>query len=195
MSIRIFSITVVLVCLAIDGMNASAHAESTVDEKAGGLVLHLPSSWKKEQPKSRMRLMQFSVPAMEGDKENAELSVFSFPGGGSVPQNIKRWIDQFAPANREVSLFQGKTKEGQYVLADISGTYKKPIGPPIAGRTKEVPGSRVLAVILTGPEGPEGKVYYLKLVGPDKTVAAESQRLRAAFDGDVAEEKPFSLGQ
>lgn len=189
---RIIVLTIAVAFLFSGGLFATAHAESTVDEKAGGLVLHLPSSWKKEQPKSRMRLLQFRVPASGADQEDAELAVFSFSGGGSVKQNIERWIGQFAPANRKVSLFQGKTKQGQYVLADISGTYKMPIGPPIAGRTKEVPGSRVLAVILTGPEG---KVYYLKLVGPDKTVAAEAQQLRAAFDGDAAGEKPFSLGQ
>ena len=188
---RVIALTIAVAFLLSGGLFTTAHAEQTEDVKAGKLILHIPTTWKKESPSSRMRLLQFRIPARGADQEDAELAVFSFPGGGSVKQNIERWIGQFAPANREASLFQGKTKEGQYVLADISGTYKKPIGPPIAGRTKEVPDSRVLAVILES----RGGVYYLKLVGPDKTVAAEAQRLRAAFDGNVAEEKPLSLGQ
>ncbi len=188
---RIIAFTIAMTCLLSGGLLTTAASAGTEDVKVGKLILHIPTSWKKEAPSSRMRLLQFRVPASGADQEDAELAVFSFPGGGSLKQNIERWIGQFTPANREVSLFHGKTKEGRYALADISGTYKKAIGPPIAGRTEEVPGSRVLAVILEGREG----VYYLKLVGPDKTVAAEAQRLRAAFDGNVAEEKPFSLGQ
>ena len=192
MSVRILCVRLILIYLVLHGMSATAKAEPTVDVRAGKLLLHVPTTWKKELPSSRMRLLQFRVAAGEGDEQNTEFVVFSFRGGGTVKQNIERWIGQFAPQGRRVALFQGKTKEGEYWLADISGVYKKPIGPPIAGRTKEIPDSRVLKVILMDREG---GVYYLTLVGPNKTVAAQGQRFRAVFDANTAEEKPFSLDQ
>ena len=78
-------------------------------------------------------------------------------------------------------------KKGEYYLAELSGTYKKPDGPPFLQRTKDAPGYRMLAVMIPA----EGGVYFLKLTGPDKTVAAQAKAFRRMFGADVKTEKPF----
>tara|TARA_E500000081_G_scaffold136391_1_gene150197 strand:- start:156 stop:734 length:579 start_codon:yes stop_codon:yes gene_type:complete len=165
-------------------------AETTKEERVGDFVLHVPGDWKKEQPSSRMRALQFGVPASDGDQSPAELAVFNFKGGGSVDQNIKRWIDQFDAKGRKQELFEGKTASGSYWIADISGTYNKSIGPPILRKTQSEPGSRVLAMIVTGKQG----VLYLKLAGPEKTVAAQAAQMRTIVGADLKAEKPYVIG-
>jgi gluconolactonase len=74
------------------------------------------------------------------------------------------------------------------VLVDVAGTYKKPIGPPIQQKTQRAPGNRMLGLILAK----EGKGnYFLKLVGPEKTVTAAADDFRSSFGGSAAAEKPY----
>jgi len=169
---------------------------ATREEKVGDFVLHIPGDWKKEQPSSKMRALQFGIPVGgipvgDGDQRPAELAVFNFKGSGSVDQNIKRWIDQFDSEGRKQQLFEGKTANGRYWLADISGTYNKSIGPPFLRKTQSEPGSRVLAMIFVGKQG---TVLYLKLVGPDKTVAAQAERMRKVISAELGAEKPYAFG-
>jgi gluconolactonase len=128
---------------------------------------------------------------VEGDKEPAELAVFNFGAGGGVQANIDRWVGQFLPENRQAKSTQGKCPLGEYVLVDVSGTYRKPVGPPIQGRTESVPGSRMLGVILSVEK--KG-LYFLKLTGPEKTVAAAATALRTAIGGKMQDEKPYEPG-
>ena len=166
-------------------------AETTREEKVGDFALHIPGAWKKEQPSSKMRALQFRIPAGTGDQRPAELAVFNFKGGGSVDQNIKRWIDQFDTEGRKQQLYEGKTANGRYWLADISGTYNKSIGPPFLRKTQSEPGSRVLAMIFVGKQG---TVLYLKLVGPDKTVSAQAEQMRNVVGAELGAEKPYAFG-
>ncbi|MEE2780997.1 MAG: hypothetical protein VX431_02250, partial [Planctomycetota bacterium] len=182
-------ISVILLMLGL-GIPMDLAAE-TREEKVDDVVLRVPTAWKKETPKSKMRALQFSIPPVSEDSGPAELAVFNFRGGGTVNQNIERWIGQFDPQGRQAALFEGTTQSGRYWLADISGTYNQSVGPPILRKTEKRPGSRVLAAIVVTKAG---KVLYLKLAGPDKTVAGEAKRMREMFGADAASEKPYSLG-
>lgn len=163
-----------------------AEAEiETVEVKARALILHVPSTWEKQQPKSSLRLTQFRLPAAKGDKEPGELAVFSF-GGGDVRANVRRWTTQFQPKNRQLKITTGEAKQGKYLFVELSGTYKKPVGPPIQGNTVDAPGYRVLAVILAIPQ--KGN-YYLKAVGPDATITSHALGLRNAIGADKEKEK------
>ena len=135
-------------------------AAETREEKVDDVVLRVPTAWKKETPKSKMRALQFSIPPVSEDSGPAELAVFNFRGGGTVNQNIERWIGQFDPQGRQAALFEGTAQSGRYWLADISGTYNQSVGPPILRKTEKRPGSRVLAAIVVTKAG---KVLYLKL--------------------------------
>ena len=170
---------------------AEKKAEETVDVKIGELELKLPKSWKQSDATVPMRLATFEVPPGEGDKDKGEFVISSFPGGGGgVDANISRWVGQFSAEGRKVTVRQGKAGESDYFVANISGTYMKPDGPPILRKTKETPGQRMVGVILNL----EGKaVYFMKLTGPDATVAAQLNAVRASFGGKLDDEKEYEF--
>lgn len=157
--------------------------------KAGEITLKVPPSWKVQQPSSNLRVAQFEIPAVEGDPEPAELAIFTFGGAaGGVQANVTRWIEQFSADGRKAESKTGKCPQGEYVIVDVTGTYKKPIGPPIQMKTQPLPNARMLAAILAI----EGKGnYFLKLTGPGKTVTAAAEAFRASFGGNSADEKPL----
>lgn len=150
---------------------------------AGDLKLQIPARWKQGKPANRLRLAQFEIPAAEGDKEAGEL-VVSGPFGGSDQANIDRWVGQFDGEGRTMTTSKGASPDGEYVVVELSGTYKRPIGPPIQGRTEPAPGYRMLGGILKRKDGN----YFLKLTGPDKTVAAAAAEFRSTFGGDAGKE-------
>lgn len=158
--------------------------------KARSLELQVPASWKAIKPSSSMRVAQFNIAAEEG--EGAELVVYYFGGPtGGIAANIKRWIDQFGEDKREVKLVHGECKAGRYVVADISGTWKKPDGPPMARKTINTPGSRVVNVMVVKGEVGSEEYYFLKLSGPDKLVAKQAKALRTALAAKVDTERPY----
>lgn len=162
----------------------------TKSVKLRDITLAVPVSWQQEQPRSRLRAGQFKLPAVKGDKQPAELAVFFFGGaGGGADANIRRWISQFQSKGRQAKVFRGESTQGLYLLLDLSGTYNQPIGRPVQGKTKPMPGARMLAVILAV----KGKGnYFLKLTGPQKTVTAAGAALRRSFGADAKKEKPYS---
>lgn len=169
----------------------AAHGEKGEVKKvrAGDLQLSIPSGWKQEKPTSRFRIAQFSIPPADGDQQNAELVIFYFRGGGGgVDANLQRWIGQFQPKGRKVQTWSGSSTQGQYFLADVKGTYNKPIGPPIAGKTQPTTGQRMLAVILIAPTK---KTYFLKMTGPETTITSREQVLRDAFGANREKEKKY----
>jgi gluconolactonase len=169
--------------------SAAAWAQDGPREvKLEALTLQVPAAWKQQTPENRLRLGQFAIPAVEGDKEPAELTVFNFGFGGGVRENVRRWIDQFEAAERKVTTTAGKCPQGEYVFVEVAGIYRKPIGPPVQQRTQPVPGYRMQGVILAAEN--QGN-YFLKLVGPDKTVASAADGFRASFGGRRDMEKPY----
>ena len=159
--------------------------------KLKDLTLQLPKSWSESDLKSSMRLATYDIPAAEGDKEKGELAISTFPGGGGgVDQNLARWVDQFDARGRTSVIKKGKAGENEYYIADLSGTYKKSVGPPILRKTEPAPGYRMLAVILVMKNE---EVYFLKLTGPDKTIKAQAETFRKTFGGASAGEEAYEL--
>jgi len=171
----------------------AAPAAATREVEAGDLKLTVPSTWKQQQPSNNLRLAQFQLPAVEGDKDPAEL-VISPPIGGTREANITRWVDQFEADGRELVMSQGKCAQGEYVLVKLTGTYKKPIGPPILRKSEPAPGYAMYGVMLSvTKDGKAAGNYFLKLTGPAKTVAASEDALRASITADKAAETEYKL--
>ena len=59
-----------------------------------------PPSWTKQPPSNEMRIAQYLVPHVADDAVDAECVVSRF-GGGSVNENVDRWIRQFDPATTQ----------------------------------------------------------------------------------------------
>ena len=166
-------------------------AVETKDIKVQDITLKVPGGWKQQEPANKLRLAQFAIPAVDGDKDPGEVVISHFGGdGGGVDANLKRWNDQFTGDDKQIKLSQGKSAQGEYYMSEVSGTYQKPVGPPVAGKKEPTPGYRSLNVILTIPE--KGN-YFIRLIGPDKTVKAAAEAFRTSFGGDAATEKPYEI--
>jgi gluconolactonase len=167
---------------------AEKKQEPKTDEvKIDDITLIVPKTWKQGEPKNKMRKAEFLLPAVEGDKEPPELVIYYFGSfSGSIQANVNRWIGQFEPTGRKMKVTQGESPHGNYVVVDLSGTFNKPVGPPILQQSRPLPGARMLAAILTVEE--KGH-YYLKLTGLEKSVAASANAFRASFGGDATKEK------
>lgn len=179
------AIAVAMCCSAV----AQDKDQGTREIVVKDIKLVVPKAWKQEEPSSRFRVAQFKIDAVEGDKEAAELVITQFgAGGGGVDENVKRWINQFEAKDRKVKVTKGKSSQGEYVIVDATGTYLKPDGPPIAGKTKPTPGQRMLSVMLMIED--KGS-YFLKLTGPEKTVTSATEALRTAFGAKASDEKEY----
>lgn len=160
--------------------------------KVEDLALAVPEDWVQQPPANKLRLAQFEIPKAEGDSDASELVVSHFGGGGGGAQaNVERWVQQFLPKERAAKVTTGTSPQGEYIFVDITGTYKKPIGPPIAGKFEELPNARMLGVIINI----KGKGnYFLKLAGPSKSVSAAVDALRNSFGGNAKDEKEYKFG-
>lgn len=155
--------------------NNTPQAAASVSQ--GDLRLKPPEGWVNERPSSSMRVSQYQLPAADGDAEAASLVVYYFgPGqGGSVDANLDRWIGQMQPPDGRPSKDKAKTEtttvNGMRVtLLDVVGTYAGgDMGGGGAGQSK--PNFRMRAGVIETPKG----AYFIKLVGPEKTVARWDQ--------------------
>jgi hypothetical protein len=150
---------------------------------SGELVFAPPAGWVVEKPASGMRKAQYTLPRAEGDAEDASLVVYYFGtgGGGGREANLQRWAGQFEQPDGGDSASRIKsadrTVNGLAVTdVSLSGTYVAETSPGSGERVRKE-GWRMLASIVETPKGP----YYLKLVGPEKTLA----RWEASYKGFV----------
>ena len=140
---------------------------------AAALKFDVPAGWLAKPVSSSMRVADFALPKVAGDAEDATLTLYFFGGqGGSVQANLDRWIGQMSQpdgrASKDVAKTTTlKTASGLDVtVIDLSGTYIAEVAPGSPERFNK-PGFRLRAAVVTTPEGP----YFVKLVGPAKTVA------------------------
>ncbi|MCW8141477.1 MAG: hypothetical protein KIT58_21445 [Planctomycetota bacterium] len=131
------------------------------------------AGWVEEPAANRMRAAQYRLPRAEGDGEDGELVVFHFGGGGgSVEDNLDRWISQFRQPDGGSSKAAAKLERrdvgglAAHVI-ELAGTYVAETRPG-AGERVNKPGWRLLGAIVETPAGP----FFVKLVGPAATVQA-----------------------
>ncbi|HWP43554.1 MAG TPA: hypothetical protein VNO14_09990 [Blastocatellia bacterium] len=141
--------------------------------QSGSVEFKAQEGWVTETPTSSMRAAQYRLPKTEDDPEDASLVVFYFgPGqGGSTQANLERWISQMEQPDGRPSSERAKTENltvnGMNVsLLDVSGRYTAEMVPG-EGTRHNKPNYRMRAAVIETPAGP----YFVKLVGPQKTVA------------------------
>jgi hypothetical protein len=166
--------TAILFSLACAGTKATVGTNNvqTPVNPNGELHYQVPEGWVTEKPSSSMRFAQFKLPRADGDEEDASLVVFFFGAnqGGSVSDNIDRWVGQMQQADGSSSKDKARTEtltvNGLKVTTvDVSGTYTAQMSP---GSEKHFNSGnyRLRAAIIETPRGN----YFAKLIGPTKTV-------------------------
>ena len=145
---------------------------------AGGVTFAAPKSWKEVETSSQMRLAQFQVAPVEGDKVPAELVLFKFPGGGgTVKANLDRWAQQFQGEDGnpvKITTDTRKGKDADVTFAEASGRYVAAVTPGRAEKYDE-PGWMLLgAIVQTDDAG-----YFFKMVGPEKTMKSAKPAFEA----------------
>lgn len=149
--------------------NSAAPASSTpamappTSSVPGGLTFKTPDGWTSEPPSSNMRVAQYKLPGEAGD---ASLVIYFFGQGqgGSVEDNFERWIGQMQQT-RDKAKTENLTVNGMAVtLLDVSGTYSGDMAG-MGGQAAQA-NARMRAGVIQTPKG----AYYIKLVGPEKTV-------------------------
>lgn len=146
---------------------------NTAFQTKSTLKFTVPPGWIEEERSSAMRVAQYKLPRAEGDTENGSVVLYYFgPGqGGSTAANIERWVGQMKQADGGSS--KAAAKEDRFEVnglkvatVDVAGTYVAETTPG-SGTFENKPGYRLQAAVVETPNGP----YFLKLVGPEKTVA------------------------
>ena len=175
--------TLVLACWACGGRGATSVSSQQTNSSAsktapsGDLYFKAQDGWVVEQPSSKMRAAQYKLPKAEGDSEDASLVLYYFgPSQGGPPQaNIDRWIAQIQQADGSSSKDKAKTDmmtvNGlKITTVDVTGTYTAEMAPG-SGTTHNDTNYRLRAAVIETPKGN----YFLKLVGPAKTVGRWEQ--------------------
>ncbi len=133
-----------------------------------------------------MRAAEYTLPAVNG--EAPLMTVFYFgPGqGGSVDDNLNRWISQFSqPDGRDSNAVAKRATQQvngmRVTTVDLTGTFAgmSPMQAPGAPKTDQ----RLLGAIVEGPEGP----VFFKLTGP--VVGIESGK--PAFEALIQSLRPL----
>ena len=162
----------------------TAHADTKTDQKTtlklgrdDRISLEVPAAWKRVKPRVNFIDYEFAAPAPEGEKVGARITVLG--AGGSVQANIDRWKAQFSLAGRKLKVEKRDIGGQEVHVVDLEGTYlDRPAGRFALGKTTPRDNYRVLGAIIVTRFGR----YYIKMVGPRKTVGAHEKAFRAVLD-------------
>ena len=172
-----------LACSSCGGKGASyssnpqSNPAQSPGNAAGELRYKAPEGWVKEPPSSAMRVAQYKLPKAEGDSEDAALVVYFFGAtqGGTTQANIDRWVSQIQQPDGSSSKDKAKTETTtinglKVTMVDVAGTYTAEMAPG-SGTMHNDANYRLRAAVIETARGN----YFLKLVGPAKTVARWDQ--------------------
>jgi hypothetical protein len=142
--------------------------------KAQQFTMDVPPAWEKQEPTSRMRQLQMSIPKNGADTEDAELVGFLMPGGGGIEQNLQRWVMQMGGEGSLKGRKKIKTAGGvEAEIAELEGAYAAM--SPLDGSAMPAKADyKMLGAFVPTLSGE----IYLKLTGPKNTIDAN----KAAFE-------------
>ena len=176
------SLILSIALLAISAISANAQVtghNQMASKPQSRLQFSSPKGWVEEPSTSSMRVAQYKLPKTAGDAEDASLVVYFFGGsGGSIQANLDRWTSQMAQPDGSNSKDKAKianpTVNGLKVtMLDVTGTYQAETTPGSGERLNKSNYRMIASVIETS-----GGNYFIKLVGPAKTV----QKWRTSLD-------------
>jgi hypothetical protein len=163
--------------------NRPANADDrTIDVSNGKLTLTAPEKWERKKPSTNIVEHEFAVKPSQGDENPGRVTVMG--AGGSVQDNIDRWISQFTQPDGSKTKDRAKTKatkiNGREVhLVDVTGTYRDQRGPFSNTPAVERENYRMLAAIIADKDLGN---YFIKFYGPEKTVSDNEKAFLSMID-------------
>jgi hypothetical protein len=141
----------------------------------------IPRHWVNKIPAVTFIEHEFTVPSTVEGEPDARITFMA--AGGGVKANIERWIRQFRlppGQDRNQAVVQKQLDIiGQKVhIVDVSGTYLEAVGAMME-RVIERNAYRMLGAII---ECDDGFLYFVKLYGPEKTVAENESAFHAMIN-------------
>ena len=156
---------------------SSSQANSAQTNSTGELRFKAPEGWGSEKTSSAMRVAQYKLPRIEGDKDDGSLVLYYFGAsqGGTAQANIDRWIGQIQQPDGSSSKDKAKTETMtvnglKVTTVDVIGTYTAEMAPG-SGSFHNDENYRLRAAVIETPKGN----YFVKLAGPAKTIARWDQ--------------------
>ncbi len=138
------------------------------DVEIGAAVLTAPDEWVRRKPTSMFLLTEFTLPKADSDTADGRLTVSS--AMGSIEDNINRWRGQFGGKPEKENQETIKVGDTEIIWVDFSGSFADGFASPTAK-----PGYRMVAAVIPVA----GQQFFIKGTGPEKTVAAHADRIRA----------------
>ena len=160
-----------------DETNASKKADE--GKKATGdlelaesnLRMSAPAAWKKVPPPTNMIEAEYQIPKTGKDEFDGRLTLMA--SGGSMDDNLKRWEGEFEEGTMRDSKEESLTLAGKKAKwIERSGVWHGTRFSPAAPRKNY----RLIVVVL--PLSDE-RSFFIKLTGPQETVAAHEAEFRA----------------
>ena len=146
------------------------------------LALHWddPPRWQSRLPSTPMRAKEYRVPRTGSDAEDGECSVITFgPGqGGSIDENIQRWVGQLQPTSSAVERAKRTVNGMSVTRVEVAGTYTPMAMPAMPSRGGPKQGWRLVGDIVEAPSG----LWFFKMTGPDATMKAAAKELDGLID-------------
>lgn len=155
---------------------ASAEKKGTDIKLARGkLSMKASADWTSKKPAFKIIDHEFSIPAVKDDKVGGRLTIMG--AGGSIEQNINRWIGQFSQpdgkSTKDRTTIDTLKIAGQTVyLVNITGNFND----RRAGLQKDY--RMIAAIIVTEKLGQ----HFIKLYGPKQTIAANEKKFKSFLD-------------
>jgi hypothetical protein len=139
-----------------------------------------PPRWQSRLPSTPMRSKEYRVPRTGSDAEDAECFVVTFgPGqGGSVDDNIERWVKQLQPTSSAVERSKRTVNGMNVTRVEVVGTYTPMAMPAMPSPGPPKQGFRLVGDIVEAPSG----FWFFKMTGPDATVKAAGKELDTLID-------------
>ncbi len=169
------------------GTREADHAAPRAEERFEPLQLVAGIAWRAEapllgrRPSSDLRVAEYAV----RNHADAELVVFHFVGesgaeGGSVRDNVDRWLEQFEQADgrptREVAEIDAREIDGRPVtIVRARGRFSGMRG---SGAAENVEDYALYGAIVEAPEG----LVFFKLLGPRAGVEAATDAFEDLLD-------------
>jgi hypothetical protein len=164
------------------GITSLSNAQDNQNEpiKAGEFTFSYAAPWIRQAVTSSMRAGQLTYKQADEKIKNVDVIFFHFgPGGaGGIQANIDRWAAQFV-GEAETKTEEKTVNDRKIIYFTGKGTYQESMGGPFAGQSTPREGYTVLAAILPSEGGP----VFLKMAGPNESIAAAKDAFTALAEG------------